>query len=66
MAPLPEPPLHELLADPIMGLLLRSDGIEPRQLADILVDAARRLDGAPQREDGDGGGASAQPNSQRR
>jgi len=65
MAPLPEPPLDELLADPIMGLLLRSDRIAPDRLADLLVEVALRLGPAPQR-DGSAGAASAQPNSQRR
>jgi hypothetical protein len=66
MAPLPEPPLHQLLADPIMRLLLRSDRIEPDRLAELLVDAAQRLGPAPQRDGPAGAAAAAQPNSQRR
>ena len=66
MAPPPEPPLDELLDDPIMGLLLRSDRIEPRRLAEILVEAAQRLGPAPQRGGSGGGAPAAQPNSQRR
>jgi hypothetical protein len=65
MAPLSEPPLDELLADPIMGLLLRSDRIERDRLAELLVEAAQRLGPAPQRG-GSAGAAAAQPNSQRR
>jgi hypothetical protein len=38
-----EPSLKELLQDPIMQHLMRSDGVDPQHLHDLLRDARARL-----------------------
>jgi hypothetical protein len=38
-----EPALGDLLRDPIMQHLMRSDGVEPRHLLSLLDDARTRL-----------------------
>ena len=38
-----EPPLQEMLKDPILQRLMRSDKVEPAQLQSLLADARSRL-----------------------
>jgi hypothetical protein len=44
-----EPSLEDLLADEVMEPVLRSAGLEPQELREMLVETARRI------EDRDGG-----------
>jgi hypothetical protein len=40
-----EPPLAELLADPLIGLMMRRDGVSPAALHSLVVAAQDRLRG---------------------
>ena len=39
-----EPSLEDLLADEVMEPVLRSAGLEPQELRDMLVETARRIE----------------------
>jgi hypothetical protein len=38
-----EPPLSQMLEDPLTQLLMESDGVDPRDLRDLLSEAKQRL-----------------------
>jgi hypothetical protein len=40
-----EPPLAELLADPLIGLVMRRDGVSPAALRAVIATARHRLRG---------------------
>ena len=46
-----EPSLEDLLADEVMTPVLRSAGLEPRELREMMVEAARRIDDRKRRRD---------------
>jgi hypothetical protein len=50
-----EPPLSELLADPILHLLLERDGISLAELQRLIESARRKLDPAAVRPRGERG-----------
>ena len=39
-----EPPLSQMLEDPLTRLLMQSDGVDPRALRDLLDEAKQRID----------------------
>ena len=38
-----EPPLSQMLADPLTKALMESDGVDPRALRDLLDEARQRI-----------------------
>ena len=44
-----EPSLEDLLADDVMAPVLRSAGLEPQDLREMMVKTARRIEGRAQR-----------------
>jgi hypothetical protein len=38
-----EPPLSQMLEDPLTRLLMQSDGVDPRRLRDLLDEAKQRI-----------------------
>ena len=53
-----EPSLEDLLADEVMTPVLRSAGLEPQELRDMMVETARRIEDRERRGD-DAGGVEA-------
>ena len=48
--PIEEPNLQDLLADPTTHLVMQSDGVSRKQLADVLAAARLRLQGLSRRK----------------
>jgi hypothetical protein len=46
-----EPSLEDLLADDVMEPVLRSAGLEPQELRDMMVETARRIEDRGRRID---------------
>ncbi len=46
-----EPSLEDLLADEVMEPVLRSAGLEPQELREMLVETARRIEDRERRSD---------------
>jgi hypothetical protein len=46
-----EPSLDDLLADEVMEPVLRSAGLEPQELRDMMVETARRIEDRERRID---------------
>jgi hypothetical protein len=46
-----EPSLEDLLADEVMEPVLRSAGLEPQELRDMMVETARRIEDRERRID---------------
>ena len=46
-----EPSLEDLLADEVMESVLRSAGLEPQELRDMMVETARRIEDQGRRID---------------
>jgi hypothetical protein len=46
-----EPSLEDLLADEVMEPVLRSAGLEPQELRDMMVETARRIEDRGRRID---------------
>ena len=53
-----EPSLEDLLADEVMTPVLRSAGLEPQELREMMVETARRIEDRVRRDD-DAGGVGA-------
>jgi len=57
-----EPSLEDLLADEVMTPVLRSAGLEPQELRDMMVETARRIEDRERRiDDGDEAGWEGEP-----
>ncbi len=50
-----EPSLEDLLADEIMAPVLRSAGVDPQRVRDMMVEAARRIEDRERRGSDDPG-----------
>jgi hypothetical protein len=50
-----EPPLSQMLEDPLTQALMESDGVDPRELRDLLSEARQRIAEAEPADTGDGG-----------
>ena len=46
-----EPSLEDLLADEVMTPVLRSAGLEPQELREMMVETARRIEDRERRSD---------------
>jgi hypothetical protein len=52
-----EPSLEDLLADDVMEPVLRSAGLEPQELRDMMVETARRIEHRQRRNRNPGAGS---------
>jgi hypothetical protein len=50
-----EPPLNDILADPVVRAVMTADRIDPRRLAIFLRDMARRVERGPAAATGSSG-----------